>query len=244
MIGRLMARRPASRRRDGGTSVAIALATVAMLAGDATGAFAQAKPRPRPAAPPQQSRGIQVGGYAMVGRINFAATESFDAIVGTPSGPIFGGGARIGLPFGGLFVDVGAWRYRADGERVFVANDVIFKLGIPVEITVTPLEISAGWRFRLRRAPKFTPYAAGGLTILKYQETSDFSTSSEDADDSVNGYHVIGGAEYKLTRWLGLAGEGSWSTVPDAIGESGVSEAFNETDLGGTTFRVKITIGR
>jgi hypothetical protein len=50
--------------------------------------------------------------------------------------------------------------------------------------------------------------------------------------------------EYKITRWLGLAGEASWSTVPDAIGESGVSEAFNETDLGGTTFRVKITIGR
>ena len=180
----------------------------------------------------------------MFGRINFAATESFDAIVGTPSGPIYGGGARIGLPLGGLFVDIGAWRYRADGERAFVANDEIFKLGIPVEITVTPIELSAGWRFRIRRAPKFTPYAAGGLTILKYRETSDFATTSEDADDSFNGYHLNGGVAYKLTQWVGLAGEASWSTVPDAIGESGVSKAFNETDLGGTTVRVKITIGR
>ena len=117
-------------------------------------------------------------------------------------------------------------------------------LGIPVAITVTPIEISAGWRFRFRGAPKLTPYAAGGVTLLKYQETSDFSASGDDVDESFNGYHVLGGIEYKITRWLGLAGEASWSTVPDAIGEAGVSEAFDETDLGGTTFRVKITIGR
>jgi hypothetical protein len=32
--------------------------------------------------------------------------------------------------------------------------------------------------------------------------------------------------------------------VPDAIGESGVSAVFNERDLGGATFRVKVIIGR
>ena len=218
---------------------------VAMLAWFGAGeALAQDQRRPRPAPTPPQARGIQFGGYAMVGRTTFTAGESFDAIVGNPSGPIFGGGARVGLPVGGLFVDVGAWRYRGEGERVLVANNEIVMLGIPVEITVMPIEISAGWRFRFLRAPKFTPYAAGGFTSLRYRETSVFSTASEDADESFNGYHVIGGAEYKITRWLGLAGEASWSTVPDAIGESGVSEAFSETDLGGTTFRVKITIGR
>lgn len=219
---------------------------VAMLASLGTAdAFAQNRPRPRPR-PRQaaQPRSVQVGGYAMFGGINFTAADSFDAIVGSPSGPIFGGGARVGLPLGGLFVDVGAWRYRGEGERVFVANNEIFELGIPAEITVTPIELSAGWRFRFRRAPKFTPYAGGGLTIVKYRETSDFSTPSEDVDESFNGYHLIGGAEYKITRWLGLAGEASWSTVPDAIGDAGVSAAFDETDLGGTTFRVKITIGR
>jgi opacity protein-like surface antigen len=222
------------------------LAVVAMLLSAGTpAAFAQSKPRPKPAAAAQpRPGGVQIGGYAMFGRINFTASESFDAIVGEPSGSIFGGGARIGLPLGGLFIDVGAWRYRGEGERVFVANDQVVKLGIPVEITVTPIEISAGWRFRIRRAPKFIPYAGGGLTILKYQETSDFATGDENADDSFNGYHLLGGAEYKIMRWLGIAGEASWSTVPDAIGEAGVSAAFDETDLGGTTFRVKITIGR
>jgi len=222
------------------------VATLALLAWfGAADAVAQGRPRPRPAAAAQrQSRSIQYGGYAMFGRINFTAVESFDAIVGNSSGQIVGGGARIGLPLGGLFVDVGAWRYRGDGERVFVADDRIFKLGIPVEITVTPIELSAGWRFRIRRAPKFIPYAGGGFTILKYQETSDFANGDENADDSFSGYHLLSGAEYRIMRWLGVAGEASWSTVPDAIGEAGVSAAFDETDLGGTTFRVKITIGR
>ena len=150
----------------------------------------------------------------------------------------------MGLPWGGLFVDIGALRYRASGERVLIASNQTFKLGIPVDVTVTPIELSAGWRFRFRRAPKFTSYVAGGLTMLKYRETSKFATTSEDADDSYNGYHLIGGAEYKIMRWLGVAGEGSWSTVPDAIGETGVSKTFNETDLGGKTIRLKITIGR
>ena len=222
----------------------IAVAGVATLAlFTADHALAQARPRPRAAAAPR-SNSVHIGGYAMLGNINFTAKESFDAILGSPSGVIFGGGARVDLPLGGLFVDVGAWRYRGEGERVFVANDQIFQLGIPVTVTVTPIELSAGWRLRFRRMPKLTPYAAGGFTILRYKETSDFSTASDDTDESFNGYHVIGGAEYKITRWLGLAGEASWSTVPDAIGESGVSDAFNETDLGGTTFRVKLTIGR
>lgn len=187
---------------------------------------------------------VSIEGYAMFGRINFSAAESFDAIVGESSGPIPGGGVRIGLGLGGLFFDVGAWRFRADGERVFVANDTVFPLGIPVTITVRPLEISGGWRFRLRRVPKLIPYVAGGITSMHYEETSEFSTSMENTNAFFNGYHVLGGAQYKITRWLGVAGEASWTTVPDALGEGGVSDVFNETDLGGTTFRFKITIGR
>jgi hypothetical protein len=228
--------------RCGGT---IAVALALLVSAGIPAAFAQTKPRPRPAATSQpRPEGIQVGGYAMFGRINFTANESFDAVTGKPSGTIFGGGARVGLPLGGLFVDLGAWRYRGEGERVLVADDQVFRLGIPVEITVTPIELSAGWRFRIRRAPKLVPYAGGGLTILKYQETSEFANAGDDVDDSFNGYHLLGGAEYRILRWLGVAGEASWSTVPDAIGESGVSAAFDETDLGGTTFRIKITIGQ
>jgi len=224
-------------------SIVVALASL-----DATSALAQQKPRtPPPAArrPVQKpSRSISIGGYAMYGNISFTAKQSFEAVLGKASGPIAGGGARVGLPWGGLFFDVGAFRYQATGERVFIFNGETFKLGIPVKVTVTPIELSAGWQFRFRRAPRFTPYVAGGLTMMKYQETSDFATTSEDVDDSFNGYHVMGGAEYKITRWFGVAGEASWTTVANAIGVSGVSKTFDETDLGGKTLRFKITIGR
>lgn len=221
--------------------VAIALVTSANV----TPASAQSKPQPRPSTTkPRQSKSVSIGGYATFGFVNFMATESFDAILGTTSGPIFGGGARVGLPWGGLFADVGAWRFHADGERAFVFNNQVIPLGVPLDVSVTPIEISAGWRFRIRQLPKLSPYAGGGLTAMKYHESSEGSTASEDVDETFSGFHLFGGAEYKVSRWLGVAGEASWTTVPNAIGESGVSAAFDETNLGGTTLRFKVTIGR
>lgn len=191
-----------------------------------------------------QSRSIDIRGFAMAGGFTFAADQSFDAILDEPSAPFMGGGARIGFPIGGLFVDVAAWRLRAEGQRVFVANGVVYPLHIPATITLTPLEVSAGWRFYFPRVPRLLPYVAGGFTTMKYEETSDFATGNENVDESFDGYHLFGGVEYRITRWLGAAGEFQWTTVPDAIGESGVSAAFDEQDLGGTAFRFKITIGR
>jgi opacity protein-like surface antigen len=231
---------------------------VAMLASTATIARAQdvladaqqkkpektPPPRTTVSRVPQKKGGIQIGGYGMFGNITFTAKDSFDAITGTSSAPIYGGGARVGLPLGGLFFDVGAWRYHDDGERVFPFGDQIFKLGIPVRITIVPVELSGGWQFRFRKMPKFIPYAAGGLTSMSYKEESDFATDAENVDERYTGYHLLGGAEYKVMKWLGVAGEVTWTTVPDAIGKDGVSEAFGETDLGGTTFRFKITVGR
>jgi hypothetical protein len=122
-----------------------AVAAVALLTClAANNADAQQKPRPRPAASnARPSRGVDIGGYAMFGNVTFSATESFDAILGESSGPIFGGGARIGLPWGGLFVDVGAWRFHREGERAFVYNDEVFRLGIPVDEQPAPWQSDA-----------------------------------------------------------------------------------------------------
>lgn len=235
--------RPPIRRRVDTDARAWLLALLCVLA-LAADTFAQAKPRPQTPPPPPRSRSIAISGYAMFGRINFTAADSFEVILGKPSGPIFGGGARVGLPLGGLFVDVGAWRFRGEGERVFVFGGQEFPLGIPVEITVTPLELIAGWQFRFRRLPMLRPYVAAGYTSYGYQETSEFATGAENFDERFPGYHLGGGVEYRIARWLGLGGEFTWTTVSDAIGESGVSAEFDETDLGGTSFRFKITIGR
>lgn len=215
----------------------LALATTLAMALPAT---AQTRTTRRPA----PSRSIQMGGYAMVGQFTFAASDSFDAILGTSSGPIFGGGATVGLPWGGLFVDVGAWQYANDGERALVLDGQVIPLGIPVDVTITPLEISAGWKFRIRQMPKLIPYVAGGYTSMGYKESSSFSGAGEDVDERFGGYHLRGGAEFKVMRWLGVAGEFAWTTVPDALGGGGVSKTFNEDNLGGTSLRARITVGR
>jgi hypothetical protein len=214
-------------------SLAIVPATIALLLLSPFDASAQVAGTP-----------VSIEGYAMFGRINFTAAESFEAIVGESSGPIRGGGVRIGPGLGGLFFEVGAWNFHAEGERAFIFQNEVIGLGIPVDVKVTPIEISAGWQFRIRKLPRLIPYAAAGLTSMRYEENSDFSTAAESGDATYNGFHLFGGAEYKITRWLGVAGEASWTTVPDAIGDAGVSASFGETDLGGTTFRFKITIGQ
>lgn len=222
------------------TQITRVLAVLALLVGPAAvEAFAQPQPAPAP-----RSRAIEIGGFAMFGQINFAASESFDAIIGDPAGPLLGGGAHVGLPFGGLFVEVGGWKFNDDGERAFVSNGQVVSLGIPVEITLTPIEISAGWRFRFNKVPRLLPYVGGGFSSYGYKETSQFAATTEDLEERFNGYHLLGGAELKLLRWFGIAGEVAWTTIPDSIGEAGVSAAFNETDLGGTSFRLKITVGR
>lgn len=219
------------------------VALLAMMSAGAADAFAQStKPRSQP--PPLPPPTLEIGGYGMIGLMNFTAADSFDVILGSPSGMIFGGGARVNLPYGGLFVDVGAWRFSAEGERAIVFQGEEFDLGIPVEVTVIPVEFSAGWQFRLRRAPQFRPYVAGGFSSYGYKESSEFATDDENVDERFNGFHLLGGAEYRVSRIVALAGEATWTTVPDALGEGGVSDAFDETDLGGISFRLKVIIGR
>jgi hypothetical protein len=190
------------------------------------------------------SEGLQIRGYGTIGVVNFAAVDSFDAVLGTRSGPVIGGGAAIDLPLGGLFVDLGAWRFSKAGERAIVIGSEVVPLGIPLEVTIIPVEVSGGWRFRLRQAPRVIPYAGGGYTSYGYKETSSFAATGEDVDERFHGYHLLGGVEFKIRRWLGLAGEVAWTAVPNAIGDAGVSAAFDETDLGGTSFRLKVTVGQ
>ena len=100
---------------------------------------------------------VDVKGYGMFGGMSFSASESFDAIFGSSTGTIFGGGAEVGLPWGGVYVGVGAWRYSADGERAFVSGSEVFPLGIPLSVEMTPVEITGGWRFKQISA-RLIPY--------------------------------------------------------------------------------------
>jgi opacity protein-like surface antigen len=196
-----------------------------------------------PATAGAQTRTFMIRGFADVGSTSFTAKKSFNAVLGRDRGPLFGGGAEAVLPQG-IFVSLRASRFRDTGERVFLFNGAPFKLGIPTTITITPLELTGG--YRLDRGWRVVPYGGGGLSWYRYEETSRFATDAENVKDRFTGFQLVGGAEVRLLRWIAAAGEAQWATVPNALGEdaNSVSHEFGESNLGGVTFRVKAVVGR
>jgi hypothetical protein len=264
------------------------LALVVLLSLWPVGTMAQTKPAPpppqpgkpgTPAKPPPSTQSkpsprstptpIRVRGFAAFGGTTFRAQEGFDAILGGHSGALLGGGGQVLLPWS-TYAEVGISRFKRSGERVFIGpNREVFQLGIPVDVTVTPLEITGGWRYRhcprpitsrppvkgpkpvppaparpAACAPKLVPYVGGGYSAYKYTEAAEFSAPDEDVDGWFGGFHLLGGAEYQAMRWVAVGGEIGWSTIPNALGAGGVSSLFDEDNLGGTRVRVKVVVGR
>ena len=191
-----------------------------------------------------RAQGVAFRGYADVGATTFTAKRSFEAVLGSATGVLYGGGIDVVLPKH-IFVDVGASRFQKNGSRVFVNNGQVFNLGIPTTIKVTPIELTGGYRFALSTS-SFVPYVGAGIGWRQYEETSQFATASENSSRTFRGYAVIGGLEYRVIDWLGVSGEVTFARVPNALGQdpNGVSAAFGETDLGGTSVVVKFVVGR
>jgi hypothetical protein len=189
-----------------------------------------------------QTSGFSFRGFADVGSTMFTAQQSFEAILGSARGPVFGGGVE--MIERNVFLDIRASRFQQRGERVFVSGGERFGLGIPTTITVTPIELTGGYRFDW--GSRLIPYAGIGYGRYRYKERSEFAEGDENVEQSFNGFQLLGAAEFRLSRLFGAAFEAQWSSVPDALGtdDNGVSNAFNETNLGGTTIRAKFVIGR
>ena len=182
-------------------------------------------------------------GFGDVGSTTFTAEKSFTAVLGSESGRVFGGGVEVVLPQR-VFVNLRVSRFREVGQRVFLFNGEQFGLGIPTTITVTPVELTGGYRFDF--GWRLVPYGGAGLGRHRYQEASRFAEASENVNERFTGYHVLGGAEFRLARWIGAAAEAQWAAVPEALGDdlNSVSHEFGESDLGGVTFRLKVVVGR
>jgi opacity protein-like surface antigen len=128
-----------------------------------------------------------------------SASKSFDAVTGSDRVTTYGGGVQVTNVWRGLFLEGSVARAELDGERVFAFGDEVFPLGIPVEITLMPVDVVAGWRAPVGR---LVPYVGGGMTFFKYEETSDFADEDENVDDWYQGFVVMGGLEVGLARWL------------------------------------------
>jgi hypothetical protein len=218
--------------------------SVAALLVCAAAANAQTRPpatRPAPAPP---GRGWAIRGYGEAGLHWFAASKTFDAVLDSSSGPIFGGGVEA-LWNRRLAIGFDLSRFQAIGERVYVFNGEVFPLGIETRVSVAPLAVNVAYRMeRPRRS--VTPFIGGGVNWHRYSETSDFADSGEDVSATYTGLHALGGAEWRVARYLAVAGVGRWMSVRNAFGDEPTSaaRAFDEHDLGGFDLRVRIVVGR
>ena len=179
-------------------------------------------------------------GFGQFGAIRFTAADSFDAVTGSSWGAMWGGGAQMAFS-NGLFFQGSYERYESTGQRVFVFEDQIFDLGIENKVTVTPIQVTVG--YRQPTADRIVGYIGAGIGWHRLQEEAQFSDPADNVDESKVGYHILGGMEYPVTRWLWVGGEGQWAYVPDVLGNDGISAAFGEDDLGGFTLRFKLTVG-
>ena len=204
--------------------------------------------RPR-SLPSPTGRPLRIAGYGTAGLFTATAKESFDAILDTHSGLDVGAGAQVAWQAGtlrGLFFQFDLSRFEETGERVFVHEGEVFPLGIPLTITLSPIEVSGGYRYatvrRLRDGrvvESATSYfVGGGIGSVGYKETDDDGELSE----RFTAYHVMAGADVRVWSVIHAGGEVRYRWVPDGLGAGGVSDAFNETDLGGTTIRVRIGV--
>ena len=172
-----------------------------------------------------------------------SAKTTFEATFGQSFEPFWGGGLQLALR-NGLFVEVSASRLEKMGQRAFLNTGQIFRLGIPLTTTITPVEVSGGYRFKLARSPWIAHYVGAGAGSYSYKETSDFSESSENVDTRHAGYLAVGGAEFRLHRWVGVGVDAQYTHVPGIFGDGGLSKDAGEKDLGGLAARLRVIVGR
>lgn len=189
---------------------------------------------------------VRVSAHVHVGRLSQTARDSFTAILGRASGIVFGGGVEAALR-NGLFVRGDVSRFAGDGARVIIENGEPVSLGIPLTLTLTPIEISGGYRWRpirlgQRGALRLAPYVAGGAGVVRYRESSDDDHPEELVEASFTSYHMLAGVDVPIGSRVtgGVEYQRRW--VPGGLGEGGVSLAYGETDLGGGTLRMLVRV--
>ena len=169
----------------------------------------------------------------------FAATKSFEAIVGNATGVFYGGG--VDVIFKGKYdVQLDITHYQKNGQRVIVFNNEVFPLGIAEKISITPVSLNLAYRFKKQH--RFTPYVGAGIGAYIYNENSGLAGS--DTKTTALSYQVLGGVESSLSKSLSLALEVQYQRATGVLGDSGVSADYGEKDASGTSIRVKLLFGK
>ena len=228
----------------------VSLLGCAILLVCASSASAQTAPGAADLPPSHGAAGLQTGGrgdtvgvraFFLLDRVAMNASESFKATLDSSSLTGYGGGVDVTRLWRGFFVRGAFSRLSGEGERVVVVDGDAIPLGIPLEVKMMPIEIGGGWRHPIDPSRRTEAYAGIGWLRLSYKETSEDADASEDIDESFNGTVLFGGVDFDLSKGFMVGFEAQYRSVPDAIGEGGVSREFEETNLGG--FAIRFVVG-
>ena len=205
------------------------------------------------AAQSRSGRDVSVRLFGVVSGQQFAAQETFDASFGGSRGLFWGGGIEVVLP-SGIFADVAASRFSRVGQRAFINNGQAFGLGIPLTATITPIELTAGYRITLtrsgpsarsRRIPiPIVPYIGIGVGSYGYHESSTFDDPTDAIDERKIGVLGVVGAEVRIHPWVRASVDVQDTRITGILGDSGLSQQTKEDDLGGLAIRFRIIVGR
>jgi len=178
------------------------------------------------------------GGYTEMTNAKKSAKAIFD---GKPGGGTIGGFVRVGVGQS-FFFEAHGRRFQRTGERVFVADPTgeVFRLGHPLTIRLIPVYGAVGYRFLPNS--RFAPYVTIGAGATSYKETSDVAGLVETQSATKFSGHGALGVDY-LAGPLRFGVEVGYSTVPNTIGESGVSKVYGEKDVGGLTVLARLAFG-
>ncbi len=196
---------------------------------------------PRQGDPP-----FTISAHAQVGRLSQTAGDSFTAILGSSTGRIYGGGVELTLR-SGLFARLDVSRFAAEGQRVDSVDGQIVPLGIPLSISLLPVEFTGGYRLRpyvlgRRRQMRLVPFVGGGVGSVAYHEETDAAHPEERVSERYTSYHLLGGVDVPLGRRVALGVDAAKRWIPDGMGSGGISQKFGESDLGGSVLRLRVRL--
>lgn len=174
-------------------------------------------------------------GFGIEGQVGYQdltkLKNSAKAVFGSSGGVTFGGGVRYVFSKG-FYVSGWARTFGKDGERVFIADktSTVFPLGHPLKISIVPIQATIGYRFHM--SGPLTPYLGVGGGVTKYHEESTVGGETTKVDESKGSGHLLGGVEVGHGT-LRFGAEFAYAFAPNAVGLGGVSQIYDESDIGG-----------
>ena len=172
-----------------------------------------------PARPMRWDVGVRLSSLVAIN-----AKDSYDAVFG---GTMMRYGAQIEFrPAAHFLLSLAGETGSKTGERVLPTKPPI-RTGVPEKLTLTPIHLSVAWIFHPEANVNW--YAGAGPTFLSWKDSSGADHNS----GSDTGMHLVGGVRWQSAGRLSVGGEVRYSTVPNAVGNAGITKLYNEDDLGG-----------